>query len=494
MAAGNIDYEKIEFSKSLDENLQIFKNIFKKDIILRIKPLVTAQGKFALLYMDGMVNVQMLNDSVVRPLVTVDTENKSDNSADYIMKQVLFASEIKKTTSASDALRSILYGDSLLLIEGSNELLIINSKGWRTRGISEPEDERILQGPREGFDEAALLNVALIRRKLLTPDFCVEMCRMGRRTDTIVFICYLDSLVNPELLKELKKRISKINIDGILDSNYIAEQIRDNHYSLFKTTGTTERPDIVAARLLEGRVALIVDGTPVVVTLPYLFSENFQSDEDYYLNFTVTTFGRILRYICFFLAISVPAVFVSLITFHKQLLPTSFLITVANLRNGVPFSSVIEAIVLILIFEILKETGVRMPQSLGHALSIVGGLVIGQAAVEAKIVSAPMLIAVALSGICGLMVPRLKGVVLYLRILLTLLSAFLGLYGYIIGLSILIIRIFSLTSFGIDYTISLSKVSYQNLKDTVWRSPWFSMKERPLFNRNIIRMGEIKEK
>ena len=193
-----------------------------------------------------------------------------------------------------------------------------------------------------------------------------------------------------------------------MDTNYIAEQIRDNPYSLFKTTGSTERPDIAAAALLEGRIALIVDGTPVVMTLPYLFSQNFQSDEDYYLNFFVSAVGRLLRYICFFLAISVPAIFISLITFHKQLLPTSFAVSIAQLRGGVPFSSVSECLILIFVFEILRETGIRMPQSVGHALSIVGGLVIGQSAVEAKIVSAPILIAVALSAICGLMVTRLK--------------------------------------------------------------------------------------
>lgn len=493
MAVGSKDYENVKFDTSLEANLITFRNIFKKDAIMRTKSILSFDREYAIIYMDGMVNVAMLNDSVVRPLVTV-APNNADNIAKSVAEQVLFAAEVKRTDKLSDALQSLLYGDTLLLIDGSAEILIVNTKGWRTRGISEPTDERVLQGPREGFDEAALLNIAMIRRKLLTPDFCVEMQRIGRRTDTIVFICYLDTLVNSKMLKQLKKRLSRIDMDGILDTNYIAEQIRDNPFSIFKTTGSTERPDIAAAAILEGRIALVVDGTPVVMTLPYLFSENFQSDEDYYLNFFVSSVGRILRYLCFFLSFSVPAVFISLITFNRELLPTEFAISIAQLRGGVPFASVFECIILILVFEILKETGLRMPQGSGHALSIVGGLVIGQAAVEAKIVSAPMLIAVAFSGICSLMVPRIKGAVFYLRIGFAILSSVFGFLGFFIGLTLLLCEIFSLKSFGVDETGALKYIKKQNFKDVFTRAPWPFMRTRPVFNFNRVRMERQNKK
>ncbi len=487
------DYSNVRLSKSLEENVRLFKDIFKNDAILRTKE-VNVSGEYCfdctLFYMDGMVNVTILNDSIVRPLLLVKSERTESSLISYIANQVLFASETKITDKVDDILRAVLYGDTLLLIDGCREAITINTKGWRTRGISEPEDERVLQGPREGFDEAALLNIAMIRRKLLTPDLNVEMLRAGRRSDTLIFICYLGALADQKVLGELKRRINKIDIDGILDSNYIVEQIRDHKGSLFKTTGSTERPDIVAARLLEGRIAIVVDGTPVVVTVPYLFSENFQSDEDYYLNYMVSSVGRLLRYICFFFAISIPAIFIAAATFHKELLPTSLALTVTQLRGGVPFSALTECLVLILIFEILKETGVRMPQSLGHALSIVGGLVVGQAAVEARIISAPMLIVIALSGISGLMIPRLKGAVFYIRLGLVFMSAFFGIYGYIAGLTFVIIRILSLSSFGISYTVSLSRADLQSLKDSLWRAPWRRMKLRPLFNRNITRIGD----
>ncbi len=492
MSGQTSDYSGVTLSVSLEENIKLFNSIFKKDSVLRLKR-ISVRGVHeydcAIFYMDGMVNVEMLNDSVVRPLLTVKNERREDSLIGYISKQVLFASETKKTSDVPDILRSVLYGDTLLLVDGCAEALTINTKGWRTRGISEPEDERILQGPREGFDEAALLNLAMIRRKLLTPDLCTEMIRVGRRSDTLVYICYLDSLVDRQTLEEVKRRIQCLDMDGILDSNYIIEQIRDYPGSLFKTSGSTERPDIVAARLLEGRIAIVVDGTPVVVTVPYLFSENFQSDEDYYLNYIVSSVGRALRYICFFISISIPAIFVGAITFHKELLPTSLALTVTQLRGGVPFPAFAECILLIFVFEILKETGVRMPQSLGHALSIVGGLVVGQAAVEARIISAPMLIVVALSGISGLMIPRLKGAVFYLRFIFVCLSALFGLYGYIAGMALVLIHILDISSFGTSYTVSLSHADRQSLKDTVLRAPWRRMIKRPLFNRNIIRIG-----
>ena len=492
MSAQTNDYSNINLSGNLEDDISLFKEIFKKDSVLRIKYIkarINEKLDCALIYLDGMIDSDQLNEAVVKPIITVDAENCSSSVAEYLEKQVLFARDVKKTDNVAKILSGILYGEALVLIDGSTQALTVDAKGWRTRGISEPEDERVLQGPREGFEEAALLNLAMIRRKLQTPDFCTEMMRVGRRTATLVYICYLDSLADPAMVTELKKRISKIDIDGILDSNYIAELTRDSKYSLFKTNGSSERPDVIASKLLEGRIAVVVDGTPVVITFPYLFSENFQSDEDYYLNFLVSSSGRFLRYLCFFLAISIPAIFIALSSFHRELLPTSLAISVAQLRGGVPFSPFTECLIMILVFEILKETGVRMPQSLGHALSIVGGLVVGQAAVDARIISTPMLIVIALSGISGLMIPRLKGAVFYLRLILVFLSVFLGLYGYIIGISVVLMHIISLNSLVVDYTGALRTADFQSVKDSFFRAPWQKMVKRPLFNRNIIRKG-----
>lgn len=493
MSGQTSDYKGVYISGELERDIALFKEIFKKDSVLRIKRIAARKElklDCALIYLDGMVDSGQLHEAVIRPILVMDVPNSSQSVAEYIERQVLFARDVKRKTNVAEILEGMLYGEALLLINGSREALNIDAKGWRTRGISEPADERVLQGPREGFDEAALLNLAMLRRKLQTPDLCTEMLRVGRRTATLVYICYLGTLASSETVNEVKKRIKSIDIDGILDSNYISELIRDNRYSLFKTCGTTERPDTVAARLLEGRIAIVVDGTPMVVTVPYLFSESFQSDEDYYLNFLVSSVGRILRYICFFLSVSIPAIFVALSTFHKELLPTTLAIAVAQLRGGVPFSPFTECLILIFIFEILKETGIRMPQSLGHALSIVGGLVVGQAAVDARIISTPMLIVIAISGISGLMIPRLKGAVFYLRLIFLFSAALFGLYGFIAAFCIAVMHIISLTSFGTDYTVSLRRADFQSLKDTLWRAPWSKMLTRPMFNRNTVRKKE----
>lgn len=476
------------FRLKLKENIETIEETFKGDSILRKRQFSFSGLSACLFYFDGMVNVELINESVIKPLVKSNVRLPKEHHAKFIAEKLLFASEIKTTSSLDEAVKAMLYGDTLLLLENSHIAIVVNTKGWRTRGISEPENERVLQGPREGFDEAAMFNVAMLRRRLQTSDFCAGMIRLGRRTNTYVFVCYLKSLVNEETLRILKYRLSQIDIDSVLDSNYITEQISDNKAALFKSAGSTERPDIVAARLLEGRIALVVDATPVVITLPYLFSENFQSDEDYYINYKFASAGRLLRFLSFVLAVCVSALYLALTTYHFEFLPPSFAQTVQSARNAVPFPSFLECIILTFIFEILRETGQRMPQSVGHALSIVGGLVVGQAAVEAKIVSAPMLIAVALSGICGLMVPRLKTAVFYLRFMMILAAAVFGIFGMLSLGSVAVISILKMQSFGVDATLSLEKPTMQKLKDTLIRAPWTRMLKRPLIQtKNIIR-------
>ncbi len=494
MAGSVNDYEKVSLCGNIDDDIALFKTIFNRDAALRIREVIIGGSNIrcALIYMDGMVNSSQLGETVVESIVESRLPEAFVPTVQYIAKQVLFANEVSETGKLPDMLRAILYGDTLLLVSGNKSALTINTKGWRTRGISEPDSERVLQGPREGFDEAAMLNLAMIRRKLLTPDLCIELMRIGRRSDTMVFVCYLDTLADKKTLKELKTRLSKIDIDGILDSNYIAENIRDHRRSILKTTGVTERPDVVASRLLEGRIALVVDGTPMVLTLPYLFSENFQSDEDYYVNYTLSSISRIMRWLCFFIAVSVPGVFLALVTHHFDLLPTHFALSVSRLRAGVPISSVAECLALLFAFEILKESGLRMPQNLGHALSVVGGLVVGQASVEAGIISSPMLIAVSLSAIAGLMVPRLSSAVILLRITNVVACAVLGIYGYFIVSLLFVIRVFDMKSFGVDYTVSFANPTAQNLKDTFIRAPWNKMKTRPDFNKNKVRSVDIK--
>ncbi len=472
----------------LGENLDRFCEIFRSDGTFRHRVFRAGLGvRCAVLYLDGMVSSSAVYESVIRPLITASPMNAGTDPAACAAEEALWAGEVKGASGFEALTSAMLYGETVLLFEGSGTALHIDTKGFRTRGIQEPQNESVLQGPREGFEEAAVPNLAMIRRKLQTADFCAEPMRVGRRSGTAVYICYLRSLASPSLVAEMKRRLGKIDIDGVLDTNYLAELIRDGRRSVFKTTGSTERPDVVAAKLLEGRVAVVADGTPVVLTAPYLFAENFQSDEDYYLNFWVSSIGRFLRYVCFFLTVSIPALYLALLTHHQRLLPTFLLLSSAGTRGGVPFSSLAECLLLVSVLEILKETGARMPQNLGHTLGIIGGLVVGEAAVEARLISASMLIVVAVSGIAGLMIPRLRAAVFYVRVGMILLAAWMGLAGCLIGLTLLLIRAMGISSFGTPYLQPLESPTVQGLKDTFVRLPWGTMRTRPLFSRDRVR-------
>ncbi len=483
-----------QLEPQFDKNLKAICSVFSADAAFRHRMFQTGWGaRAAICYLDGMASAEQIREGVVRPLMEATKLPTVANLATYTSENILWATEISREDKMEAVVSRILGGAAALFLEACPAALLIDAKGFRSRGIQEPENESVLQGPREGFDEVAIQSLAMIRRKLQTPDLCAEQLTIGKQSKTAVYLCYLRSLASPRLVANLKRRLSDIEIDGILDTNYLNELIRDERHSVFKTVGTTERPDVVAAKLLEGRVAILANGTPVALTVPYLFAENFQSDEDYYVNFWGASIGRLLRYLCFFLTISVPAVYLALLTHHQRLLPTFLLLSAAGTRGGVPFSSLVECLVLILVLEILKETGARMPQNLGHTLGIIGGLVVGQAAVEARLVSASMLIVVAVSGIAGLMIPRLRAAVFFLRVGLVLLAAWLGLPGCLLGISLLLIRLTGTISFGVPYLQPLESPTVQGIKDTFLRLPWGKMLTRPAFNRNLTRQRRKKE-
>ena len=290
---------------------------------------------------------------------------------------------------------------------------------------------------------------------------------------------YLDGVAAPNIVEKMEKQLKKIDIDAVLDTNYIAELIRGNPLSPFKTTGTTERPDVAAAKILEGRVVLMVDGSPVALTAPFLFLEYFQTNEDYYSWFYFGTIGRLLRFLGFLITTCLPGIYLALVTYHQELLPTRFLLNLSSARSGLPFPTLFEMILLILAFELIREGGTRIPSGFGQTLSIVGGLVLGQASVEAQLVSIPVVIIIAFTGITGLIVPALKGPVILIRIIWLILSAIFGIFGCFIGIITLLIHLASLDSFGIPYTSTLSRGFAQKSQDTLIRSPWTRMIFRP---------------
>lgn len=478
-------------SEKLDANVSYLRNVFKDDDTLLLRYIINSsnQRRFCLVYTDGMVNNKLLNDDVIKPLVEFRfPEDQNADMLEIVAHQSTFSDSVEKSSDIEKLIQGIVYGDTILLVDGYSEALILNTKGWMVRSITEPESERSLRGPREGFVESILVNLSMVRRKLRTTDFKVKFLTFGRRTKTKAAICYLDSIVNKDVLDELQKRLAKVDIDGTLDTNYITELIKDAPFSAIKTVGSTERPDVVAGRLLEGRIALVLDGTPSVLTVPHLFIEHFQSDEDYYINYVFSSIGRILRILSFVVSIALPAIYVAMVTYHQEMIPTPLLLSISAARQGLPFPTALETVFMLVVFEMLRESGARMPGIMGQTLSIVGALVIGQAAVQAKIVSAPIIIIVGLAGITGLMVPRLKGYIILHRFFLLICACILGLYGLLLGIIILLVGIYGIRSFGVPIVPDIHMSRPQSYKDIFIRFPWAYMKTRPEFlTKNKVR-------
>ncbi|MEL7609033.1 MAG: spore germination protein [Bacillota bacterium] len=482
----------MKLSSSLEKNIGMMKELFRDVDIMRYKTIETAGEppvRCCAVFSDGLVDSAVVNDSVVKPLM-LSPARPVGGLMEYLLESVVQVSETSTADDFQTIVEEVTYGNTVLFVDGCAQAAILNTKGFTLRGIDEPDNERILSGPRDGFNESLMQNIAHIRRRLRTHDLKIKTVKFGRRTQTSASICYLESIVDKDILDEFLKRIKKIDIDGALDTNYIAEQIRDMRFTPFRTTGYTERPDVVVGKLLEGRIALILDGTPAVMTVPYLFIENFQSSEDYYLSFYYTSFSRILRFLAFMLTVMVPGLYIALVAFHHEMIPTPLLLSIASSQRGVPLPASIEAIVMLLVFDVLRETGIRMPTSIGQALSIVGALVIGQAAVEARLVAAPMIIIIAATGITGLLVPRLNAPIIYWRVIMLLLSSSFGLLGLTLGLSALLIHLFNLKSLGVEQISITGRFRFQENKDVLIRAPWWKMITRPdRLTKNKVRQG-----
>ncbi|MBU3146650.1 spore germination protein [Clostridium sp. CF012] len=492
------DFSNIKLVSSLDENINIIKNIFTNDTTVVYRSLSVGKPNVTtcmLIYIDGMANTQLINENIIKPILLSHISDINHSEImDVLMQEVLLTGNNKKSDVVDDIIGGIIYGKTMLFIDGFANVIIIDTVGWETRDISEPQAETIVRGPREGFTESMSLNLTLIRRRVINPNLKFIFMKMGKQTKTQICVCYIDGIAKEAILEELMKRLDDIDIDGILDSGYIEELIKDAPYSPFRTIINTERPDVVAAKLLEGRFAVMCDGSPIVLTLPTIFVEVFQSNEDYYDNFLYSSFVRLLRWLCFFISTSTSAIYVALVTFHQELIPTPFLLSIYSARKGTPFPSIVEAMAMMIIFEILKEAGLRMPKQVGTAISIVGALVLGDAAVSARLISAPIVIITALTGIASIMLPQVLGLI-EIRIIFLLLSSFLGLYGYIFGVMGLVLHMMSIRSFGIPYMLNVPSFSTQDIKDTAIRAPWWDMYLRPkMFQKNKKRMKKGRKK
>jgi spore germination protein KA len=475
--------------KELESNLTDLKNIFGKsdDIIFREFIIgIKKQTKAFLCFIDGLSNKELIDEYLVKPLLVnihiIDPEEKllSHDIFTALKKHVFNAVEMSEEKVFDEVIDAVLAGNTALFIDGYDKVLVMSAKGGETRSIQEPETEVVVRGSREGFVETLRVNTSLLRRTIKNPKLIIEHFRLGTQTHTDINIAYIDGIANKKIVEEVKTRLNKIDTDSVISSGYLEQFLEDAPFSFFATMANSERPEKVVGKILEGRVAILVNGTPFVLTVPHLFIENFQVTEDYSSKFYFASFSRLLRLLSFFITLTVPALYVALETFHQEMLPTVLLITAAAAREGIPFPSFVEIMIMSAVFEILRESGVRLPRQIGQAVSIVGALIVGDAAVRAGIVSAPMVIIGAVTAITSFIVPSLLEALLFFRFFLLILSAVLGLYGFIIGLLIMLAHMCSLRSFGIPYLSPIAPVIWKDLKDSFIIVPVWLMKSLPV--------------
>lgn len=497
----NKNIENKGLDKSLYNNVSLFKNIFKNDETLIIREFENKRLKAAqccIIYLDGMVNTEIVNENIIQPVLRNDLSEdiESDNLLEELKKKVIVSNNVTLETEINKIVSSIIYGDTLFLLEGYDKALVISSKGWQTRSISEPDSAKVIRGPREGFTESIMVNLSLVRRKIKNPDLKFKFKEIGERTHTKTCICYIEGLAKESILSELKQRLDKIEIDGIVDSGYIQELIRDAPYTPFETVGSSERPDVIAAKLLEGRIALFVDGSPFVLTVPYLVVENFQANEDYYNNYIFSTMNRLIRGITSVTSVTIPAVYLSIVNFHQEMLPTPLLLSISASRKDIPIPTSVSLFLMLFIFDILREAGTRMPANVGQAVSIIGTIVLGQAAVEARLVSAPVLIITALTGITTLINMNFITATIIWRNLLLVGASFLGVYGFFMVLIVLYMNLMSIRSFGVPYMMNVTKAKNNDGQDAWIRAPWWTMTLRPkiIAAKNLVRQSSRKSK
>ncbi|MCQ9284154.1 spore germination protein [Priestia aryabhattai] len=480
---------------SLSDNLNIIKQKTgnSSDVVIReIKIGENYDMRTAIVYIEGIVDNQSIQEYMLQSIMKDNNKNEINryNVIDLFSKDIMTIGNISPITNFDDLFGALMAGDTLILVDGVEQALSASTAGGEKRSIAESTTEMVVRGPKGAFTESLGTNTAMVRRIIKTPDLWMESIKVGRVTKTDVTFMYIHGIANDKVVNEVRQRLQKIDIDSILESGYIEQLIEDQTATPFPTVYNTERPDVVAGNLLEGRIAIFVDGTPFVLIAPAVFIQFFQSAEDYYARFDIATSIRLLRIFMFMISLIAPATYVAVTTFHQEMVPTTLIVAIAAQRESVPFPAFIEALLMELTFEILREAGIRLPKAIGSAVSIVGALVIGQAAVQASIVSPAMVIIVSITAIASFATPSFNMAISarLIRFLFMIGAATFGFYGIILCLLMMVVHLCSLRSFGIPYMSPFAPFTLVDNGDTVVRLPWWTLRQRPrLVTTNTVR-------
>lgn len=469
------DNEKHKFlSKSLTENLEYLKRELNETADLSIKYIEISGVSSAIITISGMISKDTFTQSVMNPII--NSQIKGDTAQEkyeYIRDNVVIACDQLQVSTFEEVFNAIMSGFALLAMDGCDCMLSLGVQGFPFRSVSEPSSEVMQRGSREGFVEPLMINITLIRRRLKSPNLKFETMEIGSESKTAICLCYLVDKVSPSVLSEIKNRLKNIKLETVIDSGYVLPYLDDQgDFSLFSGVGMTERPDTVCGKISEGRVAVLIDGTPNALIVPYLFVEYFQHLDDYSMHPYFATFTRWLKYFAFFLSTLLPGLYVGISTFNPEILPGPIFNKIALAVGTTPFSLMFETILIHLIYEIMREAGLRIPRPLGHAVSIVGALVIGETAVSSGLIGAPTLMVVALTAISSYVIPNLYEPISILKFIFIITGGLLGIWGIMIVFTAVLINICSKNTYGVPFTSPIAPFNIFAMRDVLVRGGW----------------------
>lgn len=465
--------------------------VIKKFFIGKNNPLEAAT-----IYINGITNKDIIDRDILKPLMLNVEESNFDYEGlnDYLCKRYISMCDTYVEKNIDNAVCNIKRGKTAVVINNVPDFIIVDTSGGVTRGISEPINESSLEGSKEGFVESLETNLGILRRRIKDKNLSVELLTVGKRTQTDLAIVYIDDVIDTDILNNIRNRITAIDVDSVQGTGIIEQLIEKHTYTIFPQVLTTERPDRVVANITEGRIALALDGTPLLAILPVIFSDFFQAVEDYNERTILSSFIRSLRIISVFIIIALPSIYLTFIRFNAELIPIKFVVPIIQSRKGIPLPPLLEILSMELMIEFLREGGLRLPSKIGQTLSVVGGFIIGDAAIRARIVSPATIVVVGVAAISTFIIPNyeMSLSIRLLRFPMLILSNALGALGIVTGLYIILVNLYSLDSFGIPYFFNNK---YKDLKDILVRAPIWKMNNRPesIPNNNPIRQIDFRK-
>jgi spore germination protein KA len=466
------NYKPKPLDLSIDKNIKNIKNIMSESKDLLVNEFYIGDVHCALLCLEAMVSTSTLADMIMYPLETVkipESEITPEVVKNHIKNRMLLGIDRLVTEKISDVIARLMSGFAIILIDNTGTAFAYGAQGYNTRGVSEASSEGNLRGSREGFVETVRTNMSMIRRRVKSPLLKFDLFQVSTQSNNDVVMCYMTDRVPDGLVKRVKKKLLSMDMESVIEAGFVEPYLNDTKLSVFSGVSVTERPDVFTAKLLEGKIGVLIDGTPFSVILPYLFIENFQTMDDYAIRPFYAVMIRFIRYLAFFAAIFLPALYVAVITFHPELFNHTLLVLLAEAEAESAFPLAVEAVIILVSYEIIREAGLRLPKSVGGAVSIIGGLIIGDTAVSAGIISNPILLVCAISVISSFLLPNLYQPIAFLRIVAVIAGGVAGLYGIALAAVVILVNICSLESYGAPITAPVSPFTPRGMRDVLTR-------------------------